>query len=85
MNITYTHKGWFGICPIYLGDIEGECNVTAMHDWLEWLMDVSEVLMGLAISVRCWLNPEYEPMFAMRVTGELESPIVRVVESRHEQ
>ena len=25
MNVTYTHKGWFGICPIYLGVIDGEC------------------------------------------------------------
>ena len=75
MNITYTHKGWFGICPIYLGDIEGDCNVAARHDLLEWLMAV----IGLAITVKTWLNPDYEPMFPMCITGELDPPVVKEV------
>lgn len=25
--VTFTHKGWFGLCPVYIGDIntEGPC------------------------------------------------------------
>ena len=79
MNVTYTHKGWFGVCPIYLGDIDGDCNVAARHDYLEWLMDLSEAVMGFAISVKTWLNPDYEPMFPMCITGELSPPVVKPV------
>lgn len=76
-TITYTHKGWFGVCPIYLGDIEGDCNVTARHDLLEWLMDVSEVICDVVISIKSAINPDYEPMWPMCVTGECDPPVIR--------
>lgn len=76
-TVTYTHKGWFGVCPIYLGDIEGDCNVTARHDALGWLMDLSQFVIEFAIYVKTLINPNYEPMFPMCVTGELSEPIVK--------
>lgn len=69
----FTHVGlMFGLVPVYIGDPEGECRVCVRNWWPEWLLDVAEVLMNSAITVKCWLDPYYEPMYPMKITGKIE-------------
>lgn len=68
----FTHKGWFGICPVYLADLDGDGAIVEPRSALLWpLMRLSEAFMGLAILVCSAIYEDYEPVFAIRVTGEL--------------
>ena len=74
---TYTHKGWFGMCPIYLARIDSPSgpDVDERHWLLTPWMNFNEWLVGAWIFVRSMFDPDYEPMFPMLVTGKLESPV----------
>ena len=71
MKVTYTHKGWFFLCPVYLNPAQGEgMKVAARHLWLEWWFDVNETLFDLA----SWFSHHEEP-FPFKVTGKLMKPV----------
>lgn len=71
----FRYKGWFFACPVYMNfeeDQFGEfgAEVEARHEWLEWWFSVNEFFVGISIWLMSLLNPEYEPAFPFRVTGE---------------
>ena len=69
---TFTHKGWLGICPVYIGGLDDEGPVIAERHWsFIPLMKISEFMQRLCRFVLSAINPHYEPMWAIRVTGEL--------------
>ena len=69
-----THKGWFGFCPVWVA-FEGEgVHMEARHWLLEYALDASEWCVGAAIFCYSWLNPKWEPMFPIRLTGEIRRP-----------
>ena len=38
-----THKGWFGFCPIYLGDVHSDAPIVIVrYEWLWPLMTLSQ-------------------------------------------
>ena len=67
-----THKGWFGLCPVYLGEIETDCPIVeprrGIPDW--WLM-VNVEVQKVAIRACTWVNPYWFPTWKIKVTGEL--------------
>lgn len=69
----YTHKGWFGVCPVYLGGHEREDCIKVMprHRWTVPLFVVSQWFQGAMIYVCSWLNPDYIPCWSFKVTGEI--------------
>lgn len=67
----YTHKGWFWFCPGYLAFEQEGFAVEARSIWLEPLFSLSNVIEQLRIFVTSWGDPDYEPTFMVRVTGEL--------------
>ena len=68
----FTHKGWFGLCPVYIGDINSEGPMlSARWDCIEWLMDLSEAIYSVVMPVHHWITGE-EPMVAIRITGLIE-------------
>jgi hypothetical protein len=70
---NFTHIGlMFGLVPVYIGDPEGQCRIAVRNWWPEWLLDAGEVLMGCAITFKCWLDPHYEPLFPIKITGEIQ-------------
>lgn len=80
MNTTviYTHKGWFGLCPVYLAGLDSDGpNVDPRHLSLGWLMDLSEAVFGSYIYLRTMFNPAFEPMWPLVITDELATPIIR--------
>lgn len=68
LGTKYTHYGWFGLCPIYLGDIDSTSATLAERNWVPswWLVFCTE-LFGAYIFVRTYLDPEWEPMFPIAV------------------
>ena len=79
-EIIFTHKGWFGLCPVYFAGIETEGPVVEpRNQFVEWLMTLSEYVFGTYFLIRATLNAYYEPEWPMVVTGEIE-PIVKVAE-----
>lgn len=77
-TVTYTHKGWFGLCPIYLADVKGDCpDIDVRHSSLAWLLSVTEYLFGAIFLLATAMNPHYEPAWPILVTGRLAKPKVR--------
>ena len=69
---TYTHKGWFFMCPVYLNADEGEgMAVTARWPWLDWWFDANEALFRTIA-----MFSQHEEPFPFRVTGKLKRPVV---------
>lgn len=69
---SYTHKGWFFMCPIYLNADDGEgMAVMARSKWLDWWFDVQDLIFGVMVFIFSAVDSEYEPMYPFRVTGKL--------------
>jgi len=55
-----THKGWFGLCPVYIGDIHGDAPLLVERHWsLLPLMVISEWLFAAIMFVQkspVWLK-----------------------------
>lgn len=69
----WTHYGWFGFCPVKIADLDTDApTLEARWWWLEWLFDMQEDIQGIAISLCSLVNPDYEPMWKIRVSREIE-------------
>ena len=79
ITLTYTHKGWFGLCPVHIGGLDTEAPLLKSRHWLlEPLFVISEfifVLVFLALELMRVENPGWP----IKVTGELVAPIVQKV------
>lgn len=71
-KITLTHKGWFGLCPVYMDDPQGKSESDGA--WLEprfpftgWLIDLSAFIFDLMDG----------PGYPIRITGKLSEPIIK--------
>lgn len=72
MKIALTHKGWFGVCPVYIGDLDGGAPlVVERHSLLLPLFVFSELMFGLVMRAMyiCGAEP---PGWPLRLTGELD-------------
>ena len=77
VTLTYTHKGWFGLCPVFIGGHETDCPTMKARHWtLEWLFDLSAIMMGLASAVMG--DPG---LFRIEVGAKLPEPIIDNVEA----
>lgn len=73
---AFTHTGWLGLCPVHVADPYGGAPaLKARAAWLEWWLDLNEVALGAAGFVISLINPAFEPLWPIRITGELASPI----------
>lgn len=76
MKFTCTHKGWFGVCPIYIADPDDAMFVHPRHWTLAWLLWLSEGIYDVAFIACAVINPAFEPKWPIRISGELARPIV---------
>ena len=75
-SVTFTHKGWFGICPVHFANIGSPApHINPRHWCLEPVMILSEVLFSTYFWLRTTLDPTFDPQWPLQVTGELEKPI----------
>lgn len=76
MKIPFTHKGWFGICPIYLADVDSDGpRIEPRFMFTGWLIHLSTFIYGSCIWFITSINPEFEPRWPMLITGALDKPI----------
>lgn len=81
MKVTLQHRGWFGICPVHIGDIESDCPFLIERHWaFQPLFVISEFMFAATAAVASLLDDDFEPMRPIRVTGELAEPIVHDLE-----
>ena len=68
----YDSYGLFiGILPVYIGDIHGECRLSE-RNWIpEIAFDIVEGLFGVFCEVSCIINPDFDPVFPIKITGRL--------------
>ena len=65
MQVPFTHKGWFGLCPVYMADVETEsCRLEPRIPFTGWLINLSAEIFKL-------LNAE---SFPIMFTGKLRKP-----------
>lgn len=71
---TFTHRGWFALCPVYLSNPEAPAGpYVAERNWIpEWWMSANEALVGGFIALISLFDPLYEPMFPFLITGPIE-------------
>ncbi len=76
--VMLTHKGWFGLCPVWIGLLHTEEPIVEpRHALLGWLMDLSDGIYAALHTLQAMVSDE-EPSFPLRITGEIE-PICRVI------
>jgi hypothetical protein len=70
-----THKGWFGVCPVYLGDLDGPAPlVDPRSPLLIPLFLLSEAMFALCFTALAAAGRE-NPGWALKITGKLSRPI----------
>lgn len=74
-TVTYTHKGWLGLCPVVIGmpDSEGP-DIDTRFPFTDWLLDISIIANDA-------FTPLEEYGWPIKITGKLAEPITRVHET----
>jgi hypothetical protein len=69
----FTHYGLFcGLVPVYYRDMPPDgCLMAVRNWWPEWLMDFAEVIFGLCVNFRSAMDPDYDPQYPIKLTGEI--------------
>lgn len=74
-----THKGWFGICPVYIGDLESDAPFIDPRHWtLMPLLDLSELMFDVCFWLKEMTDPGVDQPWPIRVTGRLDEPKKKV-------
>lgn len=69
----FKYKGWFFACSVYLNlDNDDGAEVAARLECLEWWFTVNSVICNFMINMNSMLDPDYEPAFPFRITGEIK-------------
>lgn len=72
---TLTHKGWFGICPVYFADLGSGAPLVMERHWLlQPLMMASELFFATVFMLAILLDKDFSPEWPLVVTGELDPP-----------
>lgn len=75
-SVTFTHYGWFGLCPILISGHDTDLpTFQPRYDYTDWLFDFSDWMFDRCNDILSWLNEDYEPGFPYRISGKLETPI----------
>ena len=77
--ITFKYRGWLGLCPIYISDLDAAIPCLPPRHWAASpVMDLFEVVSDLIAGVgmlfgRTWCLP-------ILVTGPLDTPLTKTFE-----
>jgi hypothetical protein len=70
---TFTHNGWFGFCPVKVGDLGQEPILMAPRwFWLAPIFFVSQEFAKASITFASAFSDE-QPAWRLRITGERKS------------
>lgn len=69
--MKYSHKGWFGFCPVYVDNPFSESpKVCPRYSWLMPLMYFNIEIQRLAISACQLMDPYWSPVWKIKLTGK---------------
>lgn len=72
---TWTHDGWMLLCQIKLAELDtGHPIVAARWLILEPWLRIQHYAQGAMIWLLSAIDPNYEPAFMFRITGERRAP-----------
>ena len=79
-KVRFTHKGWFGVCPVHIADPDSKEPTVAPRHWtLTPLMWLSEGLFSLVFGVLEMMGQSHSG-WPIAVGGELAVPYEETVE-----
>lgn len=74
-TVTLTHKGWFGLCPVYVAGPDTACpDVHERHWACAPLMWISLAVFGLCFAAMEFIDPLHVPEWPLKLTGKLARP-----------
>lgn len=69
-----THKGWFGFCPVFIGGLDSDAPLIVERHWMALpLFMLSEAIFSIIFMVCSMLDPEFQPTWPIRITGEIDA------------
>lgn len=69
----FQYVGWFFGCPVYIADAGSEAPHLWVRNWVpDWLAEVSLAVWGFCAWCCCTMDPDYVPMFPLRITGRVD-------------
>ena len=75
-KVTLTHKGWLGLCPVYLANPgAGGSDVPERHWTLAPLLLLSLWIYELCFTLQQLADPAFVPQWPLKVTGRLAAPV----------
>ena len=78
ISVTYTHKGWIGLCPVYIGEPDSSEPNIDPRDWIpDWWLSFNLTLFEMLGILREALDPTFEFAWPIGITGVLEKPVTR--------
>lgn len=84
---TYTHKGWVGLCPVYIADIDTEMpDLTSRIPFTDWFLELNLSAFDLIADAMEFFGAEPQG-YPIQITGVLSTPKVIAIETEtiHEQ
>lgn len=74
LSTRFSHYGWFcGLVPVYVGNLDSGCpELEARNGIPEFYFTCIEGMFGLFCWAASFVNPEFEPMFPIQITGEIK-------------
>ena len=71
--MKFTHKGWYGFCPIYYRvEEDGSAGLMPRKLIPDWVFSVSHYFITVCIFTLSVFDKDYEPSFPIYLTGELD-------------
>lgn len=72
MKVPLTHKGWFGLCPVYIGGNYRGAPVYVERHWTALpLLMLSELMAVVCLLCFALMDPMAEPVLPLKTTGKL--------------
>ncbi|WP_410681183.1 hypothetical protein [Avibacterium paragallinarum] len=69
----FTHYGWLWGIPVYVKDIHSEApEIIAANFIPDWVLTIADQIGFFIEGLMNINNPEYMPMFKIRITGEIK-------------
>ncbi|UXN34715.1 hypothetical protein N8E86_00310 [Avibacterium paragallinarum] len=69
----FTHYGRLWDIPVYVKDIDNEAPIIEAANFIpEWVLTVADQIGFFIEELLNIHNPEYVPMFKIRITGEIK-------------
>lgn len=72
MKVGLSHKGWFGICPVHVGDIKGHAPFVIPRHWVFYpVFWLGHFAYWMSTSIIGGILEDYKPPWPVEITGRI--------------